>query len=105
VTTLVKELDATGSLHGLRHGFKFDGKTFRLAWFKPARGANWGVWEPFGKTCAGHSPGDSLKLARAFCSACCSASASKKASVDSAPWFWLTRSRCRPSRQPPVPGS
>jgi len=30
-------------------------------------------------------PGGSLKLARVFCSACFSASASKKASVDSAP--------------------
>src|SRR5438128_128833 len=31
VTTLAKELDAKGSLHVLRHGFKFYGKTFRLA--------------------------------------------------------------------------
>ena len=37
--TLVKELDAKGSLHVLRHGFKFYGKTFRLAYFKPAHGA------------------------------------------------------------------
>ena len=40
LTTLVKELDAKGSLHVLRHGFKFYGKTFRLAYFKPAHGAN-----------------------------------------------------------------
>lgn len=33
---LVKELDIKGSLHVLRHGFKFYGKTFRLAYFKPA---------------------------------------------------------------------
>jgi hypothetical protein len=31
LVTLVKELDAKGSLHVLRHGFKFYGKTFRLA--------------------------------------------------------------------------
>ena len=37
-----------------------------------------------------------------FCSACISASDSRKASVDSAPWFWLKRSTCKPSRQPPV---
>jgi type I restriction enzyme R subunit len=35
VNTLVKELDLKGSLHILRHGFKFYGKTFRLAYFKP----------------------------------------------------------------------
>lgn len=49
LTTLVKELDAKGSLHILRHGFKFYGKTFRLAYFKPAHGANWEVLELFGK--------------------------------------------------------
>ena len=37
---LVKELDLKGSLHVLRHGFKFYGKTFRLAFFKPAHGLN-----------------------------------------------------------------
>ena len=47
--TLVKELDAKGSLHVLRHGFKFYGKTFRLAYFKPAHGANWEVLEQFAK--------------------------------------------------------
>ena len=31
VAALVKELDAKGSLHVLRHGFKFYGKLFRLA--------------------------------------------------------------------------
>jgi type I restriction enzyme R subunit len=40
VDTLVKELDLKGTLHVLRHGFKFYGKTFRLAWFKPAHGLN-----------------------------------------------------------------
>lgn len=38
VNTLVKELDLKGTLHILRHGFKFYGKTFRLAYFKPAHG-------------------------------------------------------------------
>ncbi len=33
---LSKELDIKGSLHVLRHGFKFYGKLFRLAYFKPA---------------------------------------------------------------------
>lgn len=36
--TLAKELDGKGALHVLRHGFKFYGKTFRLAYFKPAHG-------------------------------------------------------------------
>lgn len=39
-TALVKEIDIKGSLHVLRHGFKFYGKTFRLAYFKPAHGLN-----------------------------------------------------------------
>jgi type I restriction enzyme, R subunit len=40
LSTLVKELDLKGTLHILRHGFKFYGKTFRLAYFKPAHGLN-----------------------------------------------------------------
>src|SRR5690349_16603546 len=40
INTLVKELDLKGSLHVLRHGFKFYGKTFRMAFFKPAHGLN-----------------------------------------------------------------
>ena len=35
---LVSELDTKGTLHVLRHGFKFYGKTFRLAYFKPSHG-------------------------------------------------------------------
>ena len=31
---LGKELDIKGSLHVLRHGFKFYGKLFRLAWLQ-----------------------------------------------------------------------
>jgi type I restriction enzyme R subunit len=38
--TLAKELDLKGTLHILRHGFKFYGKTFRMAYFKPAHGLN-----------------------------------------------------------------
>ena len=49
LNSLVKELDSKGSLHVLRHGFKFYGKTFRLAYFKPAHGANFEVLELFGK--------------------------------------------------------
>ncbi|MBX3347559.1 MAG: type I restriction endonuclease subunit R [Nitrospira sp.] len=49
LTTLVKELDTKGSLHVLRHGFKFYGKTFRLASFKPAHGANYETLEQFNK--------------------------------------------------------
>jgi type I restriction enzyme, R subunit len=40
LAALVKELAIKGSLHVLRHGFKFYGKTFRLAYFKPAHGLN-----------------------------------------------------------------
>ncbi|MFO1351558.1 MAG: hypothetical protein U1F68_13175 [Gammaproteobacteria bacterium] len=40
INTLVKELDLKGTLHILRHGFKFYGKTFRLAYFQPAHGLN-----------------------------------------------------------------
>lgn len=49
ITTLAKELDAKGTLHVLRHGFKFYGKTFKLAIFKPAHGANFEVLEQYGK--------------------------------------------------------
>jgi type I restriction enzyme R subunit len=40
IRALAKELDLKGTLHVLRHGFKFYGKTLRLAWFKPAHGLN-----------------------------------------------------------------
>ena len=40
IETLVKEIDNKGSLHVLRHGFRFFGKTFRLAYFKPSHGLN-----------------------------------------------------------------
>lgn len=38
IETLVKERNAKGTLHIIRHGFKFYGKTFKLAYFKPAHG-------------------------------------------------------------------
>ena len=40
LNTLVKELNVKGMLHVLRHGFKFYGKIFRMAYFKPAHGLN-----------------------------------------------------------------
>lgn len=49
INTLVKELDLKGTLHILRHGFKFYGKTFRLAYFKPAHGLNYDVLALFNK--------------------------------------------------------
>lgn len=49
VAALVKELDLKGALHVLRHGFKFYGKTFRLAYFKPAHGMTFDVLELFNK--------------------------------------------------------
>ena len=49
VAALAKELDVKGTLHVLRHGFKFYGKTFRLAYFKPAHGLNFDVIELYSK--------------------------------------------------------
>jgi type I restriction enzyme, R subunit len=49
VGALVKELDLKGTLHVLRHGFKFYGKTFRLAYFKPAHGLNQEVLALYGQ--------------------------------------------------------
>ncbi len=49
ITALVKELNVKSSLHVLRHGFKFYGKTFRLAYFKPAHGLNYDVLELYQK--------------------------------------------------------
>lgn len=49
LTTLVKELDAKGALHVLRHGFKFYGRLFRLAHFKPAHGANFETVDLFNR--------------------------------------------------------
>jgi len=46
---LVKELNLKTSLHVLRHGFKFYGKIFRLAYFKPAHSLNYDVLELYAK--------------------------------------------------------
>lgn len=40
IATLVRELAIKGSLHILRHGVRFYGKTFRLAYFRPAHSLN-----------------------------------------------------------------
>ena len=40
IEMLVKELDNKGALDVLRHGFRFFGRTFRLAYFKPSHGLN-----------------------------------------------------------------
>ena len=40
VETLARELDLKGALDVLRHGFRFSGGTFRLAYFAPAHGLN-----------------------------------------------------------------
>src|SRR5947208_278126 len=49
INTLAKELDSKGSLHVIRHGFKFYGKTFRLAYFKPAHELNQDVLDLYAK--------------------------------------------------------
>jgi type I restriction enzyme R subunit len=49
ISALAKELDVKGTLHVLRHGFKFYGKTFRLAYFKPAHGLNFDVLELYNR--------------------------------------------------------
>lgn len=49
LNSLVKELELKGTLHVLRHGFKFYGKTFRMAFFKPAHGLNEEVLKLYGK--------------------------------------------------------
>jgi len=38
--TLCKWMDTHGSLATLRHGFKYFGKTLRIAFFRPAHGLN-----------------------------------------------------------------
>src|SRR4030042_1866795 len=49
IDALVKERDTKGTLHILRHGFKFYGKTFRMGFFKPAHGLNKETLELFEK--------------------------------------------------------
>jgi type I restriction enzyme R subunit len=49
IDALIKERETKGSLHVVRHGFKFYGKTFALAFFKPAHGLNEEALELYGK--------------------------------------------------------
>ncbi len=48
-SALAKELDGKGALHCLRHGFKFYGKTFRIAYFRPAHGLSYDVLQQYAK--------------------------------------------------------
>lgn len=50
IETLVKERGTKGTIHILRHGFKFYGKTFRMGYFKPAHSLNQETLELFRKT-------------------------------------------------------
>ena len=49
IEAMVKERDTKGTLHVVRHGFKFYGRTFKLAFFKPAHGLNKDTLELFEK--------------------------------------------------------
>ena len=49
ISALVKELDSKGSLYVLRHGFKFFGKNFKLAFFKPNTNLNPDAWVDYKK--------------------------------------------------------
>ncbi|MDE0162318.1 MAG: type I restriction endonuclease [Acidimicrobiaceae bacterium] len=49
VDQLVRELDTKGTLEVLRHGFRFQGKTLRLAYFRPAHGLNPDAVARFGR--------------------------------------------------------
>lgn len=49
LTALCAALDLKGTLSVLRHGFKFHGKTFRMAYFKPAHGLNPEVLELYAR--------------------------------------------------------
>lgn len=49
IETLVKERNSKGTLHIIRHGFKFYGKIFKLAYFKPAHGLVQETLELFSK--------------------------------------------------------
>ena len=48
VDRLVRELNTKGTLEVLRHGFRFHGKTFHLAYFRPAHSLNPEALELFG---------------------------------------------------------
>ncbi len=49
IQALSKELDSKGSLYVLRHGFKFFGINFKLAFYKPNTNLNPSAWEDYKK--------------------------------------------------------
>ena len=49
VAQLARELDLKGALDVLRHGFRFSGRTFHLAYFAPAHGLNPDALARFGR--------------------------------------------------------
>ena len=49
ISDLVKHIDTKGALDVLRHGFKFQGKILKLAYFKPTHGLNPDLVEKCGK--------------------------------------------------------
>lgn len=49
IEALYKERNTKGTLHILRHGFKYYGKTFKLGYFKPAHSLNPDTLALFGK--------------------------------------------------------
>jgi type I restriction enzyme R subunit len=53
IEALIKERETKGTLHVLRHGFKFYGKTFHISYFKPAHGMNSETLELYNKNSIG----------------------------------------------------
>ncbi|PKP12066.1 MAG: restriction endonuclease subunit R [Bacteroidetes bacterium HGW-Bacteroidetes-4] len=49
IATLIKERNIKGTLHILRHGFRFFGKTIDMAYFKPAHKLNSEILEQYNK--------------------------------------------------------
>lgn len=49
ISTLIKEKNIKGTLHILRHGFRFFGKTIDMAYFKPAHSLNNDILEKYNK--------------------------------------------------------
>jgi type I restriction enzyme R subunit len=49
IATLLKERNSKGTLHILRHGFRFFGKTIRMAYFKPAHALNYEIIDLYNK--------------------------------------------------------
>ena len=51
ITALCKELDTKGTLDVLRHGFKYRGKRFQMAYFKPAHNLSEDVLDLYNENC------------------------------------------------------